>query len=202
MKRYRKITLLLSAVLFTSSGAFAQNEPSNKALAHTIDSLFHADQACALIKPTDSAAAAYQRVIRSNFPVVQQILDKYGFPGYDLIGKEGSGNYFILVQHSDFNVDFQKKALKLMKIQVDKKNASGSTYGYLVDRIKINTGKKQIYGTQVQMGENGTKLKPCTDTLNLDKRRKSIGLSPIKDYLEQCDEVFRQLNPGKMKKEN
>ncbi|MBL0154198.1 MAG: hypothetical protein IPP93_12190 [Chitinophagaceae bacterium] len=200
MNRFLKS--LLSIVCFTATGAFGQNEPANKALAHTIDSLYNAEQACAQIKQTDSASAAYKRITHSNFPVVQQILDKYGFPGYDVVGKEVSDNYFVLVQHSDSNVVFQKKALKLMKIQVDRKNATGSNYGYLVDRINLNTGKKQIYGTQVQMGENGTKLKPCTDTLNLDKRRKSIGLIPIKDYLEQCDEVFRQLNPDKVKKEN
>lgn len=198
----RSLKSLLSIVCFTATGAFGQNEPANKALAHTIDSLYNAEQACAQIKPTDSASAAYKRVNHSNFPIVKQILDKYGFPGYDLVGKAGSDNYFVLVQHSDTSVEFQKKALKLMKKQVDKKNATGPNYGYLVDRINLNTGKKQIYGTQVIMGVNGTTLKPCTDTLNLDKRRKSIGLSPIKDYLEQCDEVFRQLNPDKFKKEN
>ena len=89
-----------------------------------------------------------------------------------------------------------------MKKEVDKKNASGSTYSYLVDRVNLNTGKKQIYGTQVQMGMDGTKIKPCIDTVNLDKRRKSVGLSPIKEYLQQCDEVFKQLNPTEVKKEN
>ncbi len=202
MKSFNKIFLTFVVLNLTTAILYAQSEITNKELAHTIDSLYKADQACALIKPVDSAVATYQRVIRTNFPIVKQILDKYGFPGYDLIGKEGSGNYFLLVQHSDFNVDFQKKALKLMKKQVDKKNASGSTYGYLVDRVNLNTGKKQIYGTQVQMSGNGTTLRPCIDIMNLDKRRKAIGLTPIKDYLQQCDETFRQMNPNEIKKDN
>jgi hypothetical protein len=202
MKKPNKLFLILTLLSLTATITIGQIKIPNKVLAATIDSLYKADQACALIRPADSAAAAYQRVIRTNFPIVRLILNKYGFPGYDLVGKEGSANYFLLVQHSDFNIDFQKKALKLMKKQVDKKNASGSTYGYLVDRVNLNTGKKQIYGTQVQMSVNGTTLRPCIDTLHLDKRRKAIGLISIKDYLQQCDEAFRQMNPREIKKDN
>lgn len=201
MNRLNKIILTGIILIFTVVISFGQNKKLNTDLVHTIDSLYKADQDCANIRPADSAAAKYQRVIRTNFPIIKSIIDKHGFPGYDLAGKEGSANYFLLVQHSDFNVDFQKRALKLMKKQVDKKNASGSTYAFLVDRVELNSGKKQIYGTQVQMGRSGTKLKPCIDTLNLDKRRKAVGLMPIKEYLQKCDEAFKEMNPTEMKKE-
>lgn len=188
--------------MLSAATATAQKYKRDSALIHTVDSLYKADQTCAAIRPGDSAAAAFRRVTRSNFPTVKRILDKYGFPGYDLLGKEGSGNYFVLVQHSDFDVAFQQRALKLMKKQVDKKNAPGGSYAYLVDRVNLNTGKQQVYGTQVNMSATGTTLKPCMDTLHLDKRRASVGLSPIRDYLDQCDEVYKQLNPGEAKKEN
>ena len=200
MKRLNKILLTGFILIITVVTSFGQNKKLNTDLVYMIDSLYKADQDCAIIKPSDSAAAKYQRVIRTNFPLIQSILNKHGFPGYDIVGKEGSANYFLLVQHSDFNVDFQKRALKLMKKQVDKKNASGSTYAFLVDRIELNSGKQQIYGTQVQMGRSGTKLKLCIDTLNLDKRRKAVGLMPIKEYLQQCDETFKEMNPTEMKK--
>ena len=202
MSRHRKIILAGTFLLFNSITLFGQNIKLNIDLIQKIDSLYKADQDCASIKPSDSAAAKFQRVIRTNFPLIESILDKYGYPGYDLVDKTGSNNYFLLVQHSDFNVNFQKRALKLMKKQVDKKNAPGSTYAFLVDRVQLNSGKKQIYGTQVQMGRNGTKLRPCIDTINLDKRRKSVGLKPIKEYLKQCDDTFKEMNPIEMKKEN
>lgn len=50
------------------------------------------------------------------------------------------------------------------------------------------------------MKRSGTKPKPCINTLNLDKRRKAVGLMPIKKYLQQCDETFEELNPTEMKK--
>ncbi len=49
------------------------------------------------------------------------------------------------------------------------------------------------------MGEGGTKLKPCIDTLNLDKRQLSVGLIPIKKYLKQCDEMFYEMNKDRIK---
>ena len=202
MRRFNKIILTSTILMLNTAISFGQNKKLNIDLVHTIDSLYHADQDCAKITPADSAAATFKRVIRTNFPLIESILTKYGFPGYDLVGKEGSENYFLLVQHSDFNVSFQKRALKLMRKQVDKKNASGSTYAYLVDRTELNSGKKQLYGTQVQMGREGTNLRPCIDTINLDKRRKAVGLKPIKEYLQQCDEVFKEMNPTEMKKEH
>ena len=87
-----------------------------------------------------------------------------------------------------------------MKVQVDKKNASGQNYAYLIDRINLNEGKQQVYGTQVNMGENGTTIKPCIDTLNLDKRRLAVGLPSIKDYLKKCDEMFYEMNKGRLNK--
>ncbi len=179
--------------------AYGQNKKFNLSLSKQIDSLAKEDQSALTIQNSENAAAHFQKVIRSNFPLVKKIADKHGFPSYDLVGKESSNNYWMLVQHSDFDLPFQKKILKLMKLEVDKKNASGQNYAYLIDRININEGKPQIYGTQVNMGENGTKIKPCSDTLNLDKRRLSVGLKPIKDYLKQCDDMFLEMNKDRIK---
>ncbi len=187
---------------FTMAGvvAIGQTEKLNITLSKQIDSLRDEDQSPLQLKNADSAERAFKRIIRTNFPLVKNIADTYGFPGYDLVGKESSNNYWMLVQHSDFDVLFQKRVLDLMKIQVDKKNASGQNYAYLIDRININEGKQQIYGTQVNMGQSGTKIKPCADTLNLDTRRLSVGLPPIKEYLKKCDDMFYEMNKDRLNK--
>jgi hypothetical protein len=187
-------------ILFSCSTA-KQYRLTKEKLPFLIDSLYKADQSTALIKPPDSAVTAYQRVIRSNFPVVLNIFKKYGFPGYNLVGKEVSNRYFILVQHSDFDLPFQQEVLKKMEVQVKRENASGQNFAALTDRTEINNGRPQIYGTQVSMGRN-TKILPCIDTLNLDKRRKSVGLSPINEYLERCNDAFYQMNPQEKRPAN
>ena len=194
-----KVAALFFCFAVMTFTTFGQRKKFNAALSKQIDSLRNADQSPLKMKNAHSAAKEFQKIIRSNFPIIKSIADKYQFPGYDLVGKESSNNYWMLVQHSDFDVAFQKRMLKLMKLKVDKKNASGQNYAYLIDRINLNEGKEQIYGTQIIMGEGGTKLKSCIDTLNLDKRRLSVGLTPIKEYLKQCDEIFYELNKDRIK---
>jgi uncharacterized membrane protein len=199
MRQIKFITFLFY-FSFVTVAVFGQTKKLNNNPSYLIDSLKNADQSLLAIKNADSTAKAFQKIIRSNFLSVKTIADKFGFPGYDLVGKESSNNYWMLIQHSDFDVPFQKRILKLMKVQVDKKNASGQNYAYLIDRINLNEGKQQVYGTQVNMGENGTTIKPCIDTTNLDKRRLSVGLTPMKDYLKKCDEMFYEMNKDKLKK--
>ncbi len=111
---------------------------------------------------------------------LKQIFDKNGFLGFDLAGKEGSQNFWLMVQHSDHNPDFQIDVLGKMKIEVDNGNASSENYAFLVDRVNINTGKEQVYGTQFTYNEFGQAYpKNISDTTGIDNRRKSVGLKSM-----------------------
>lgn len=124
------------------------------------------------------------------------IFDQNEFVGIDLAGEEGSQNFWLMVQHSDHNPDFQKEVLEKMKVEVEKENAIPSNYGLLVDRVKINTGQKQIYGTQVTYNMNIGQAYPknLKDSLNVNQKRKSIGLEPIEEYLNRMTEMYFEMN--------
>ena len=83
-------------------------------------------------------------VFTSNQKRVSEIFEKHGFVGFDLAGEKGSRDFWLIVQHSDHNPEFQKEVLTKMKIEVDKKNAISTNYGLLVDRVKLNTGEPQV----------------------------------------------------------
>ena len=101
-----------------------------------------------------------------------------------------------MVQHSDHNPDFQKEVLEKMKIEVDKGNAKPGNYGLLVDRVQLNTGKKQVFGTQVTYNMETGQAYPrdLEDSLHVNKRRKSIGLKPIEEYLNGMTEMHFEMN--------
>jgi len=80
---------------------------------------------------------------------LKKIFDQYGFAGFDLVGEKGSSDFWLIVQHSDHNPEFQLEVLEKMKIEVDKGNADSRNYALLLDQVKLNTGHAQIYGTQV-----------------------------------------------------
>ena len=135
-------------------------------------------------------------VYRSHQKRLNEVFKKYGFPGFSLVGENGSNNFWLLTQHADFNPQFQQNVLEKMKVEVDKENADPSSYGLLVDRVNLNTGKKQIYGTQLTYNLEICQAYPkkLADSVTVNERRKSIGLGPIEIYLNEMTEMHFQMN--------
>lgn len=128
----------------------------------------------------------------------ERIFNKYGFPGFDKVGKDGSNNFWLIVQHCDKFPVFQQKVLKAMKREVKKGNASPNNYAYLFDRVEVNAGRRQLFGTQLTYEVNTTgRAIPkigLIDSANVDKRRKEYGLGSLKDYLNQMTEAHYEMN--------
>jgi hypothetical protein len=122
----------------------------------------------------------------SNYFLLKDIFDKYGFPNYDIVGKEGSNNFWLLVQHQDRHPTFQDSVLVKMKIEVDANKAYSGNYAYLVDRVKVNTGQQQVYGTQMELNSEQTSYVPKSviDSGKLNERRASVGLGTIENYIK------------------
>jgi hypothetical protein len=62
--------------------------------------------------------------------------------------------------------------------------------------VNLNLGKKQVYGTQVTYRLDSCEAipKPLTDSLNVNTRRKEVGLEPIEDYLNMMSEMHFEMN--------
>ena len=132
---------------------------------------------------------------------LEEIFNEYGFPGFDLVGKEGSNNFWLMTQHSDNDVDFQSKILEKIKIEVDKGNADSKNYAYLTDRVKINKGERQVYGTQVMYNQYEQAYpKPLVDSVNVNNRRSQVGLESLEQYLNMMTTLNFERNKEVMKK--
>lgn len=123
---------------------------------------------------------------------IVQIMEKFGFPGFNLVGKSGSNNFWLLVQHQDRFPELQRKVLKLMKVEIDKENADKSNFAYLTDRVAVNANEPQVYGTQMTVNEERTSYIPkeVIDPEHLNERRASVGLGTIEEYAERMNEIF------------
>lgn len=130
---------------------------------------------------------------KENNAVLKSILKQYGFPGYKVAGIEGSDNFWLLTQHQDEDTAFQNAVLALMKKAVDAKDATPSKYAMLVDRVLVNTGKKQLYGTQFILNkeQNIFQPHPVEDSLNVNARRAAMGLPTLEENLQQMNEVYK-----------
>jgi hypothetical protein len=129
---------------------------------------------------------------------VEKIFNKYGFLGFDKVGKDGSNDFWVIVQHCDKFPDFQNKVLKAMDKEVKKGNANPNNYAYLYDRVESNAGRKQLFGTQVDYKVNTTvRAFPkfgLVDSVNVDKKRKEYNLGSLKDYLNQITTMHYEMN--------
>ena len=68
-----------------------------------------------------------------------------------------------MIQKAPRNNDFSKQSM-----------------AYLVDRIRIKEGKKQLYGTQMEYVDGELVMAPVSRPYHLDKRRIKMELEPYK----------------------
>jgi len=81
-----------------------------------------------------------------------------------------------------------------MKKLINENECSKNEYAYLTDRVMINKGKAQIYGTQVEVNKEGTEYVPkkLYNPKHVDKRRKKMEIIPnsLQDYLNNMKRDF------------
>lgn len=112
-----------------------------------------------------------------------EIIAEHGWPGYSLVGEEAEDAAWAIAQHSDQDVDFQKTALQSLTVAVEAGDASPGNLAYLTDRIAVNEGDEQVYGTQIACAEDGPEpVVPIADEASVDERRADASLPPIADY--------------------
>ena len=113
---------------------------------------------------------------------MREIVQEYGWPGKNLVGEDGTSAAWLLVQHADRDRKFQKQCLELMKETAKKGEVPLQNVAYLTDRLLIAEGKRQVYGTQFEIRNGKPVLFPIEDEVNVDKRRKEVGLPSLKEY--------------------
>jgi hypothetical protein len=66
---------------------------------------------------------------------------------------------------------------------VDQGEATQRQLAYLTDRVRMNEGREQLYGTQLAGVRDGTVVPwPFENSEQLDARRAAVGLAPFAEY--------------------
>lgn len=118
----------------------------------------------------------------ANLTEIDSILNEFGWPGRDRVGDECVAIWLVL-QHAD--IESQTKALPMLKSAAEKGDIDPSAIAMLEDRILVNSGKRQIYGTQYYYeDDDGAKKRiiyPIEDVENVDNRRIAVGLQSLRE---------------------
>ncbi len=169
----------------------------NKPLAQELEQIFDDDQKYRLL--VDSA----EKILAKNSPQmdslhniikthdlknqisVTELLNKYGWLGIDDVGRKGNQALYLVILHSDQAT--RKKYLPMMRDANERGKAAASELALLEDRVLLDEGKNQRYGSQLKFNpDKGTyELYPIDDPAGVNERRQEMGLAPLEDYLRQ-----------------
>lgn len=128
-----------------------------------------------------------ESVDKRNTETLREIVAKIGWPTRSKVGEEGMQNAWLLVQHADRDVDFQTRCLELMKAE-SMEEVDQKLVAYLEDRVRVNQGKSQLYGTQFIDRDGTFGPRPIEDEEHVDERRAEKGMEPMKEYARKLHE--------------
>lgn len=127
----------------------------------------------------------------ANLPKIKQVVaDHHGLPGVRDVGADGLAAAWLLVQHADTDAAFQQQVLAGLEPMVASGEVSAREYSLLVDRVLVNTGKPQRYGSQLAAISSAWQPKPMEAPGQVDERRAALGLMPLADYLCVAAQMF------------
>lgn len=174
----------------------SEEKVNNKELQIELIQMYIDDQACRgniMVDLIDKFSVSKDQITEDgciavderNRTRLKEIFAETGFPTRKLVGKDAMYGIFMMIQHSDGDKEWQKSQLPNIEKAVKNGDLEGQRYAYLYDRIKINSGEKQFYGSQFSNVDHVAKsveLAETEDLENLDNRRREMGMMPIEMY--------------------
>ena len=123
-----------------------------------------------------------ERVDTANTARMKEIIAQYGWPGRSLVGEDGATDAFLLVQHADQDIAFQKGCLELLREAVAIGEAPPHHLAFLTDRICLAEKRPQVYGTQMVLVDGQYRFAKIESPEQINARRAEAGLNPLSDY--------------------
>jgi hypothetical protein len=124
-----------------------------------------------------------------NTNFLKKIVAERGWPGRSLVGSEATNAAFLIVQHSP-DTTFQAQVLPLLEKAYAAGEAEGQQVALLTDRVAVQRGRPQVYGTQASVVNGRFKLNPIADSANVDARRAKLGMPPVAAYMRILDSLY------------
>ncbi|MBF5045682.1 hypothetical protein FGE12_24965 [Aggregicoccus sp. 17bor-14] len=138
----------------------------------------------------DEAATARLRAVeQQNTQWLKEQVTKGGWPTRSQVGERGAQAAWLLVQHADGDLAFQKQCLALLEGAAASGEAAKKSVAYLTDRVLVAEGKPQRYGTQFHRPEGLPVPRTMEDPEGVDARRAAMGLAPLADYTQQLEQL-------------
>ncbi len=199
-KRYDKTLRKQTRSVRGNAGKADSEDPAIRAVQETLRDAFIADQAARLayldLATEDRDGAEYwaQRLATANAitldgahtQLLKELLRDYDWIDAHRFGPRIASHAWVLAQHADADPAFQQTALDRMEPYLENGGVRPGDYAYLFDRVAVNQGRPQRYGTQPEgtcIPDSSLSPKPLEDPDGVDARRAELGLGPMADAM-------------------
>ncbi len=146
------------------------------------------------LKAIDDEKFWDESVDPKNTARMKEIVAEIGWPTVSKVGSDASVGAWLLVQHADREVEFQEHCLNLMK-QEKEGEVVLRDVAHLEDRVRLNKGLPQLYGTQFRWTKNNEPIQDIEDRENVDERRKAMGLNTLAERIEEMYVKYKMERP-------
>ncbi|MET8682101.1 DUF6624 domain-containing protein [Streptomyces sp. NPDC004647] len=156
------------------------------ALAAELVSMAAADHETSICANSEDPAEqlAWRRLTAQHGDRLNEIMDEYGWPTAQLVGDAAARGAWLIAQHADRQLDVQRRAVHMMEQAVAAGTAGSRELAFLRDRVLVNDGRKQIYGTQIAGVKDGSPVPwPCRDPERMNELRAEVGIEPFAEYV-------------------
>lgn len=117
------------------------------------------------------------------------ILKQYGWPTKKLVGEDGADAVFFLLRNTA-NPAMQAALLPVIIAATSEKEIELRDFASYIDRLRLNAGLKQLFGTQATIRDGFLMMFPIEDESLVDARRKQYQLPPLADYQRTLEQNY------------
>lgn len=134
-----------------------------------------------------------EEVHRRHNARIRDIIAAHGWPGKSLVGQDGCRAAGFIVQHAILDPELQRRCVGLLSEAVERGEAEGFMLALLTDRVLIQEGRLQIYGTQyIGAPGGGVEPLPIAEPETVDERRRAAGLRPLAENTARLNSQHTQ----------
>lgn len=140
--------------------------------------------------PRTEQWARVAAVDADNTAWLKEVVERRGWPRQSEVGERAATAAWLFAQHADDQPELQRLFLRHLGDAVRNGEAAPDLLAYLVDRVRVNDGRQQLYGTQFIDDGSGLRPQPIEDLDQLAARRAAVGLESFEEYEATMHQIW------------
>ncbi|RAK57601.1 DUF6624 domain-containing protein [Phenylobacterium deserti] len=131
--------------------------------------------------------AVIDEIDQANQQLLLPLIPQGGWITRAEYGENASRAAFHIIQHS--NLELWRRFLPILEPLVASGEIRGQDYALMYDRLAMNEGRPQRFGSQFRCINGKNQLHPLEDAARVDQLRRSMGMGPLAEYVRAFESM-------------